>query len=94
VTVTVVAPSLTSCFTITVINAFSAQGNGSCSSGSIVQYRWWADFRSPTQAPTSVTTTPISPTFRYETPGTKIMRLEVVDSTGATAASQQSFSTF
>lgn len=93
VTVDVIAPSLTSCFTITVINPFNAQGNGSCSSGAIVEYRWWSNFLSPTQPPTAVTTTPISPVFTYETPGPKVMRLEVVDGTGASHASQQAFTT-
>jgi hypothetical protein len=93
-TVTVNASSLTSCFTITVLNPFQAQANGSCSTGSIVQYRWWADFISPSQPPSAVTTSPISPTFMFEEPGAKIMRLEVIDGSGNTAVSQQNYTTF
>jgi hypothetical protein len=92
-TVTVTAPALTACFSVTVVNPFASQGNGSCSNGAITQYRWWSNFLSPTQPPNAVTTTPISPVFSYETPGPKTMRLEVIDGTGATAASQQTFTT-
>jgi hypothetical protein len=91
--VSVMAAGITSCFTVQIFAPTAVQGNANCSTGSIVQYRWWSDYLGAGQPPTEVTTTPLSRIFRYESGGTKTMRLEVVDGSGNTVASQQTFTT-
>lgn len=90
VTVTVSA-SLTACMALMPQGPFAVQANGSCSTGNIVLYRWWSDFRSAGQPPSAETTTPISPVFRYEISGPHNVRLEVVDTTGATSVTTAVF---
>ena len=58
----------------------------SCSTGNIVQYVWWSNFRGANQPPSAVTTGPASPTFFYEVPGSKTVCVVVVDASGATSA--------
>ncbi|MGH9894738.1 MAG: PKD domain-containing protein, partial [bacterium] len=85
VTVTVTT-GLSACMTLTSFSELAAQADGSCSTGAIVEYRWWAEFFGTGQPPTAVTTDPLSPIFRYEGPGPHLIRLEVVDASGATSA--------
>lgn len=85
VTVTV-ATGTSACMTLTTFSPLAAQADASCSRGEIVEYRWWRDFLAPGQFPTAITTTPLSPIFRYESPGPHVVRLEVVDASGATSA--------
>lgn len=84
VTVTVTA-GLSACMTLTSFSELEAQADGSCSTGTIVAYRWWDEFFGSGQPPAAVTTDPLSPIFRYEGPGPHNVRLEVVDASGATA---------
>jgi hypothetical protein len=93
VTVTVSAPALTACFTVQVLGAVAVQADASCSTGTIVEYRWWPDFLGGTPAPSVVEADPVPPAFVYEVPGTRTIRLEVVDSLGATAVATQTVTT-
>ncbi len=90
VTVTV-SSALAACMVLVPQGPFAVQANGSCSTGSIVLYRWWSDYRSAGQPPSAETTTPISPVFQYEIPDDHTVRLEVVDSSGATSATTAVF---
>jgi hypothetical protein len=89
VRVTVTAGALTACFTVQVLGPFAIQVDGSCSTGSIVEYRWWPDFLGGTQAPRFTEADPIPPVFLYELPGAHTLRLEVRDSSGVTAVAMQ-----
>ncbi len=90
VTVTVSA-ALAACMTLLPISPIAVQADGTCSTGSIVLYRWWSDFQGAGQPPRAETTTPFSPVFTYEIPGDHTVRLEVVDTTGATSATTATF---
>jgi hypothetical protein len=74
------------CMTLTTFSALAAQGDASCSIGDIVEYRWWREFLGPGEPPTAVTFAPLSPIFRYESPGPHVVRLEVADASGRTSA--------
>jgi hypothetical protein len=91
VRVTVEAGALTACFTIQGLSPFSAQVNGSCSTGPIVEYRWWPDFLGGSQQPTFVEADPIPPVFLYEVPGAHTIRLEVRDALGNSAVVTETF---
>lgn len=89
VTVSVAPAGLTACITLVPISPIAVQADGTCSTGGIVLYRWWSDYRG--QPPTAETTTPLSPVFTYEIGGDHVVRLEVVDAAGATAATTAIF---
>ena len=91
VTVTVLSGALNACFTASQPGAFTVRMDGACSTGSIVEYRWWRNFRFAGQPADAATTTPLSPVFLYEITGPVTLRLEVVDNTGATHATTQAF---
>jgi hypothetical protein len=86
---------LSACFTILPLAPVpfvdQAQLDGSCSTGDIVEYRWWPIFNFAGQPPSDVTAGPLSPVYFYEEEGTVTVRLEVVDGTGATAISEQPY---
>ena len=95
VTVTVLPAGLTACFTAIQTgflpdSAPSVAVDATCSVGSIVDYRWWADYNFVGQSATTITTTPLA-SFLYEELGTMTLRLEVVDNLGATHATIQEF---
>lgn len=78
---------LTACISeIQSLSFNTAQAFADCSTGSIVQYRWWADFNFAGQLPTAITNTPASPVFVYDDPGNYDVRLEVIDAQGASDA--------
>ncbi len=91
VSVAVQAGGLTACVSLTQPSALRVQGDGSCSTGNIVQYRWWSDYRATGLPPQDVTTTPISPLYMLESFGPHTFRLEVVDAGGATAVVTQGY---
>jgi hypothetical protein len=80
--------SLTACFTTEQTTfgpfAWDVQADGSCSTGPIATYRWWADFNFAGQLPTHVSASPLPPAFSYEEPGVYDVRLEVEDAMGNT----------
>jgi hypothetical protein len=84
VTVTV-ASGLQACLTLTSLGPLAVQADASCSTGPIVQYRWWSSFRNIGEPPDATTTVPFR-TLLYEIPGQYTVRLEVVDASGATSA--------
>jgi SprB repeat len=88
-TVTVRASTLTACFTANQPGRLAVQLDASCSSGPIVEYRWWSNFI-PGAPPARTTTVPQT-VFPYEIPGQVTLRLEVVDAAGNTAAVSQVF---
>jgi hypothetical protein len=95
VTVTVLSVGLTACFTAMQTgflpeNAPTVEADATCSSGDIIEYRWWADYDFVGQPPTTTTMTPFA-TFLYEELGTMTLRLEVVDNLGATHATTLDF---
>jgi hypothetical protein len=85
--------TLAACFTILPLPpvpfVHPVQLDGSCSTGNIVEYRWWPTLNFAGQPPTDVTSGPLSSVFQYEEEGTVTVRLEVVDDTGATALADQ-----
>jgi hypothetical protein len=87
VTVTV-GSGLQACLTLTPLGLPTVQADASCSTGSIVEYRWWSSFRNMGEPPDATTTVPFR-TLLYEIPGRYTVRLEVVDATGATSAITQ-----
>jgi hypothetical protein len=87
------AGALAACFAVVPIGfngfTFDVQLDAGYSTGSIAEYRWWQDFRFPTQPPSDITTGPLSDIFLHEEPGPVTIRLEVLDATGATAETTQ-----
>jgi hypothetical protein len=88
VNVSVLASSLTACFSLTPIGSFAVQGDATCSTGNIVEYRWWIDY-APGVPPYEVGTSPISGILEFEHPGENLVRLEVIDSNGGSASATQ-----
>jgi hypothetical protein len=84
------ASGVTACFTAEQMTfgpfTWNVQADGSCSTGAIQFYRWWADFNFEGQLPTFVTSSPIPPVFAYEEVGTFDIRLEADDGLGNTHA--------
>jgi hypothetical protein len=83
-----VGSNLQACLTLTSLGLPTVQADASCSTGSIVQYRWWSSFRDMGEPPDATTTEPFR-TLLYEIPGQYTVRLEVVDAAGATSATTQ-----
>ena len=88
VTVQVTAGAVQACFTVSGVG-LSRSLDGSCSTGSGLTYRWWCDFRGSAQPPNGAGPNS-SFTCLYETPGSKLLRLEVVDGSGTSSATTQS----
>ncbi len=61
--------------------------DGGCSTGDIVEYRWWFDFQlgSPGQTP-DITSTADTTSWTYQTSGSRYVKLLVVSVAGDTAS--------
>jgi hypothetical protein len=93
VVVNVGAGPLAACFTVIPLASspflHEVQLDGSCSTGQIVEYRWWPQFNFEGQLPSEISASPLSRAFGYEGEAQVTIRLEVVDDTGATDIAEQ-----
>jgi hypothetical protein len=88
------SPGLEACLVVTPTGPLTAQGDAGCSTGNIVEYRWWNNWLdSPNQVPDATTATPLR-ALLYEVSGTYTVRLEVVDASGATSATTRVLTLF